>query len=250
MSPETKEPNRRAAVSGTSVNSLPARVAGVVRAPRTTLAAVAASPRWAGVLLLTTLVSFGCSAALLQTEAGRLALVDQWERTAIAFTGGVDDAEYARLEALSHQGVAYAAITAITSGPVMTFGLAVVLTLVLRAVLKSPASFVQVLAIVAHAGVILALRQVITTPLNYVSETLASPTTLVRLAGTLDESSPLARFLGVIDLFVAWWIVVLAIGVAVLARRPARRLALAFAGVYVALALLLAAAMALSGGTA
>jgi hypothetical protein len=43
---------------------------------------------------------------------------------------------------------------------------------------------------------------------------------------------------------------VLAVGVGALVRRPARPLALAFAGAYVALALLLAAAMALTGGTA
>jgi hypothetical protein len=214
------------------------------------MAAVVAAPRWTGVLLLTTLVGFICTAVLLRTEVGRLALLDQWERTAIAFTGSVDDAEYARLDALSHEGVAYAAVTALTAGPVMTLALAAVLTLVLRGILQSAASFAQVLAIVAHAGVIFALRHLVTAPLNYVSETLASPTTLVRLAGTIDEHSPLARFLGVIDLFVVWWIIVLAIGVAGIARRPARPLALAFAGIYVVLALLLAIVMALSGGTA
>jgi hypothetical protein len=231
------------------VNSLPARVLGVIRSPRATLAAVAATPRWVGVLLLTTLVSFGCSAALLQTEVGRLALVDQWERTAIAFGGGIDDAQYAELEELSAQSLPYAALTALLSGPVLTVGLAIVLLLLLRA-WRQAVTFGQTLAIVAHAGVILALRQVITTPLNYVTETLASPTTLVRLAGPLDESSPLARFLGVVDLFVIWWIVVLAVGVAIVAGRRTRPLAVAFTGAYVALAVLLALVMALSGGTA
>jgi hypothetical protein len=66
----------------------------------------------------------------------------------------------------------------------------------------------------------------------------------------LDEASPVARFLGVIDLFVVWYIVVLAIGVSVVSRRPTRRLALAFAGAYVVLALLAALVMAMSGGTA
>ena len=245
-----QEPNGGATVSGNTALkpntaiSLPARIAGMVRAPKTTLHAVAATPTWAGVLLTTTLVTFAANAALLQTEVGRLALVDQWERTAIAFGGAVDDAQYARFQELSHQGVGYAAITAIASGPVLTLGLALLLLLVLRSLLKTKATFQQVLGIVAHAGVILALRQLIAAPLDYAFETLASPTTLVRFAGSVDESSPVARFLGAIDVFVIWWVVVLAIGTAVLARRTTRPLALAFAGAYVALAVLLAIAMA------
>jgi len=43
---------------------------------------------------------------------------------------------------------------------------------------------------------------------------------------------------------------VLAIGVSVVSRQPTRGLALAFAGAYLALALLAALMMAVSGGTA
>jgi hypothetical protein len=232
------------------VTSLAAGIAGVVRKPSTTLADVAATPRWAGVLLLTTLVTFISSALLFKTEVGRLALVDQWERTAIAFGHRIDDAQYTRLETLSANGIGYAALSALVSGPILTVAVTLVLMLVARGILKSRASFRQLLAVAAYAGVILALRRVIAAPLNYASETLASPTTLVRVMSTLDETSPVARFLGVIDLFVLWWIVVLAIGVAGVGRRPARPLALAFTGAYVALALLLALAMAVSGGAA
>ena len=94
------------------------------------------------------------------------------------------------------------------------------------------------------------LRQVIATPVDYVRESIASPTTLVQFFSMLDEASPVARFLGVIDLFVVWWIVVLAVGVSVLYQRSTRSLALAFTGAYVALALLAALAMAVCGGTA
>lgn len=232
------------------MTSLSARITGVIRAPRSTLAAVAATPRWADVLLLTTLVSFLASAILLSTETGRLALVDQWERTALAFGGTVDDAQYAQLQDLSSQGIAYAAVTALTSGPVLVFALAALLLGASRTVVRSTASFSQILAIVSHAGVILALRQVIAAPLSYANETLASPTTLVRFAGVIDESSPVARFLGAIDLFVVWWIIVLAAGMAAIAGRRVRPVALALTGTYVALAVLLAIVMALSGGNA
>ena len=228
--------------------ALVARATGVIRSPKSTLAAVAAEPRWAGILLLTTAIAFLCNAALLRTEVGRVALVDQWERTAIAFGGAVDDTQYGRLAELSEQGVGYAALTALLSGPLLTVAVAAALALLLS-LLRNRLPFRQILAIVAHAGVILALRQIVTAPWNYATETLASPTTLVRVAGALDEGSSLARFLGIIDLFVIWWIVVLAIGIAGVARRPARSLALTFTGAYVALAVLMAIAMALSGGT-
>src|SRR5690349_17942206 len=127
---------------------------------------------------------------------------------------------------------------------------AVAVAALLFVALKPRQPFVELLTIASYSSVILALRQVISTPIYYVQESIASPTTLVRFFGMLDEASPVARFLGVIDLFVVWYIVVLAIGVSVVSRRPTRRLALAFAGAYVVLALLAALVMAMSGGTA
>src|SRR5207237_4737946 len=86
-------------------------------------------------------------------------------------------------------------------------------------------SYSQVLAVVAYAGVILALRQLIATPVDYVRESIASPTTLIQFFSMFDEASPVARFLGVIDLFVVWWLVVLAIVSSVLSDLGARSLA-------------------------
>jgi hypothetical protein len=243
------------------VHSLPARVYGVIRRPRATFAAIVAGPErsrgaapaWAPVLVTTTVITFMCSAGFLRTEIGRQALVDQWERTALAFGQTVDDAQYARMEdraASGSLGLMYAVVTALANGPALAFALAALLCVVLNRTTGRRASYVQVLAVVAYAGVILALRHVIATPIDYVRESMASPTTLVQFFTMLNESSPAARVLGMIDLLVVWWIVVLAIGMSVLYQRTTRRLVLAFAGVYVALALLAALAMAVSGGTA
>lgn len=232
------------------IETLPARAIGVIRRPRATFEVLVAAPRWADVLALTFVVTAASGAALLQTEVGRLALLDQWERTALAFGQPVDAAQYAALEAATRQGALYAVITAFISGPVVALGLTALLYVIFTGVLRGAATFQQLLAVVAHAGVILALRQVIAAPLNYAGETLASPTSLVRMFTMLDEASPLARFLGVVDLFVVWWIIVLEVGVSVLYRRAVRTLALTFVGIYVALALLLAGIMAVAGGTA
>jgi hypothetical protein len=234
------------------VKSLAARVAGIVRAPRVTMAYLSAlpAPPWLDVLAVSTLATFLPAAAFLLTPVGRTALVDQWERTAIAFGRPVDDALYAQFQALSGQGLAYAASLAIISGPVLTMAVTALIAVALRLTGQPAVAGRAILAVVAHASVILALRQLVAAPLNYLSETLASPTTLVHLMTGVDEAAPLARFLGVIDVVVVWWAVVLAFGVAALVKRRVRPVALTFAGVYVAIALLLALAMAVTGGTA
>jgi hypothetical protein len=194
-------------------------------------------------------VSAFAGGLLFQTEVGRLALVDQWERTAIAFGQPVDDARYEDLRALSERGVLYSAAASLLTGPVLIVGVASLLFVVLRSRVQ-PTSFRQMLAVVTHASVILTLRQVIAAPIAYARETTASPTALGVWFPMFDESSPMARFLGALDLFMIWWVVVLAIGVSVLYRRSARPLALTFVGAYVGIALVVAVATALLGGAA
>jgi hypothetical protein len=227
--------------------SLLARLKGIVIRPRPTFAAVVTRPRAAGALAVLTLVSFGAMAAFLATDVGQVALVDQWERTALAFGQTVDDARYAEMQRLSRYGIPYAAASAVVRGPVAVGAIAAVL-FGLSAVRGRRATFAQTLAVVAHAGVILALRDVVAAPLNYVRESFASPLTLVSLAGLLDEGSPLARFLALLDLLVLWWLVVLAVGLAVLYQSRARVMAATLLGLYIGIALLLAGAMAVLGG--
>lgn len=225
---------------------------GVIYAPRATFESLAAAPRWGDVLVLTFLVTALSSALLFETETGRLALLDQWERTALAFGQPVGDSEYAALSRASDNGAVYAIAGAFASGPLLAVALSGILFTLLRWLpgTRDGVRFQQVLAVLAHAGVILALRQVIAAPVVYARETLASPTTLNMFFASLNESSPVARFSGVLDLFVIWWIAVLAIGMSVLCRKPAPRLALSFMGAYLVMAGILTLAMALTGGTA
>jgi hypothetical protein len=180
-----------------------------------------------------------------QTEIGRLALVDQWERTAVAFGGNVTDAQHERLLALSEHGWAYGVAMGLLQGPVVTLGVS---ALIFAARGAARPRFVQALAVTSHAGVLLALRQIVLAPMTYLRETTASATAIGVWFPLLDEGSALARFLGLLDLFVIWWAIVLAIGVAAVYGRPARRLAGTFVGVYVGVASALAVAMAALGG--
>lgn len=234
----------------TTAASLPARILGVLRAPRKTFEAVAAAPRWAGVLAITFAVSASTTAPVLETEIGQLALLDQLDRIASGFGQQIDDARYAVLEEISENGAAYAIVTSFVSGPLLALGLSAVLTGALRTAVGGGATFRQVLAVVSHASVILALRQAITAPVVYARETLASPLTLSMFFSMLDEGSLLSRFAGSVDLFVIWWVAVIAVGMSVLYRLPAPRLAVVFMGIYVLLAVLFAGVMTLTGGAA
>jgi hypothetical protein len=225
------------------------RAFGIITSPRATFETIVQTPRWLEIVALTFLIAAGSAAIVLSTEVGQLALLDQWERTAVAFGRNVDDAEYAALDRASRNGALYAVVSSGVSGPLLVLVLSGVLFAAFRAAAPGAVTFRQVLAVVAHAGVILALRQVIAAPIVYASETLASPITMGLFFRMLDPASPFARFFGIIDLFVVWWVLVLAIGMSVLYRRPARRLAGVFVGAYVTLAVVLTAVMAATGGT-
>lgn len=228
--------------------SLAARMAGIIRRPRMTFQVVVAAPRPAPLLVLLFVVPFGLSAAFLSTDVGRQALIDQWERTAIAFGQPVDAARFAEYRTLSERRVAYAAAMALAGGPVAATAVAAVVYGVFTARGRRT-RFRQVLGVVAHAGVILLLRDLVATPIHYARESIGGATSLVRFVTAFDEGSPVARFLALVDVFVLWWLIVLAIGIAVLYDQRVRPIAATLGTVYVAGALALAGAMVLLGGT-
>jgi hypothetical protein len=212
------------------------------------MAAVASAPRWGDVLTASTVAAALAAGLLYATATGRQALVDQWERTAIAFGQEVDDGRYAELIELSEYGVWYGVAGALVTGPVATFAVAAAGLMLLRGE-KQP-RFRQVLAVAAHAGLILALRTIVGAPVSYMRETTASATSLGVWFPMLDEGTPAARFLGLLDLFALWWVIVLAIGFGLIFGRPARRLAPAFVGLYLTAATALAVAMSILGAQA
>jgi hypothetical protein len=217
------------------------RLLGVVRRPRSTFAAIAVSPRWAAPLVLLFAVYFGVSTALLATPEGRQALVDQWENTAIAFGQTVDDARYAELVRWSARGTSYAALTSFLTGPAAMVLMAGLLFGWFTGIRGGIASYGQVLAVVSSASVILMLRYLVVAPIIYARESMASPTTLATFFTIVDQSSPAARLFSFLDVFALWWLVVVAIGVAVVYRQRARSVAALLIGAYAAMALVMAA---------
>jgi len=88
---------------------------------------------------------------------------------------------------------------------------------------------------------VLVVQQIVVLPLDYAHESLTSPTNLAVFVSFLDDDTLIARLLGSIDLFFVWWLASLAIGLSVLYKRRTASTAAAILGVYVAIALVLAA---------
>jgi len=121
--------------------------------------------------------------------------------------------------------------------------------LVFNAALGGDATFRQLFSVIVHAGVISAAAQFFIAPLNLIRGSMESATNLGVLLPMLEEGSFLARLLGMVDLFVLWWVLVLAIGLGVLYRRRTQPIAFSLLGVYAVIAICVAAIMSRLGGT-
>ena len=185
-------------------------------------------------------------AVLLATTAGQQALADQWVQRAEAFGLSVDDALFARIEALGSHGALYGVALGLALGVLLPL----IAALVIKTLSSGRGSWAAALTLSGYASVPLVLRELVALPVGLVRESLASPLTLGTLFPMLDEASPVARFLWSIDLFVCWWLLLAALGAAALSGRKATPIATAFATVYAAGALLLSAAIYLASRTA
>lgn len=219
---------------------------GMLWRPRTTMTEVVQRPTWVWTWLVLLAVFAACAIALLSTTVGRQALVDERVRVAEALGGRVDDAAYAALQT-NPPWLVY-----LTSGGRLL--LTPDITLLVAAGLMGLAALDGVkvrygvaLAVTVHASVVLALQQIIATPLHFVRESLTSPTNIAGVLPWLEEGSLPARWLGAIDLFGLWWVWLLAVGLAAATGRPARRYLVRLLLAYVGVAALVAAVFAVLG---
>jgi hypothetical protein len=227
---------------------LAARIVGVITSPRDTYAAVAADPRWLGVMAVVLLVGCAATFIFLSTEVGKQAMFDQQIRVMESFGVKISDTAYARMEAGLDRAPYTGALGQALTVPLVALVISGLALMIFNAILGGDATFRQVFAVVAHSGVIVSLAQIFGLPLAYMRETMSSTTSLAVFLPFLDENSFAARFLGSIDLFQIWWLVSLAIGFGVLYRKKTGAIATTMIAVYASLALIVAAIRsALSG---
>jgi hypothetical protein len=237
-----------AAPEGSGSKSLPSRMIGVLISPGETFRGIVARPRWMDVMAVVTLVIAGLQFWLLSTDVGQQALLDQQVRQLESFGMTVTDQQYDGMQKGIASGGYLAAGMTLVFGPLMTLIISGILYAVFNAALGGDARFKQVLSVVTHAGVVPLLSALFATPLNYVRESMTSPTTLAVFLPMLEEGSFAGRLLGLVDLFLIWWVVVLSIGLAVLYRRRTGPIVVGLMSTYLGIVVLIALVMSAFGG--
>jgi hypothetical protein len=131
--------------------SLAVRMAGIVWAPGKTFRAVAAFPRWFGVLAIVTVLSAALWFWFTGTEPGQLALLDQQERQAEAWGQTLSDEQRARTERMLPFMRFLVGGTQLVMIPLLTVAISGILFGAFS-VLGGTASYRQVFAVTVHAG--------------------------------------------------------------------------------------------------
>ena len=224
----------------TQSRGLLARAVGVLLSPRATYAEVAARPRSLGALGLFLAISIAASFTFMSTQVGKDALLDQQIRTMESFGRQVPDAMYDRMEAMLQYAPYFSAAYIVVFFPLATLVVSGIVIAVFNAALGGAATFRQVYAVVAHSLMVIGLQQMFVYPLDYMKQSLSSPTNLAVFLPFLDDATFAARLFGSIDLFLIWWMVNLSIGVAVLYKKRTAPIGTALLVVYGVIAVIVA----------
>jgi hypothetical protein len=220
----------------------------MVRSPRATLTNAVVTPRSIDLGVLIVSIAAVCSAGFLMTRVGQLAALDQQVRQLESFGAAVNDETYARLRRLVPYRPAMSAAVIVIGWPMLWVALAAILKAIGNRAARIEASFAQVLTVVVHASAIFALRALIAAPANYVSESIGGATSLSILLPAFGESTFPARLLGAVDIFILWWVVLVAMGLGILYDTRAAPVARWLLCAYTAGAVVLAITQALRGG--
>ena len=218
-----------------------ARFVGIITAPRDTYARIVMKPKWLGMYVLTSvIIAFG-AALPTTTDAGKQAAVEQQVSAMESMGFQVSNEQYANIQKGTAILPYQTAISVVIFGIVMALILAGILFAIFNAAMGGNATFKQILTVLVHGSVITALGQLFTGPINYFRGAVTSATSLGSLLPMLDEQSFAGKLAGMIDIFVIWWLIVLAIGLAVLYRRKTQPIAMTFFGIYAAIIVAIAA---------
>ncbi len=225
-----------------------ARFFGVLFSPTETFQAVAAKPTWLVIALIVIVLTGGSQLWFQSTEVGRQATLDETIRKTEALGFKVSDQMYEGIR----QGimepapwrVALSAVAMVVTPLIMWAAIAGILFLVFAAT-GGQATFKQVFAVVVHSSVVTSVGTLIMTPVNYLRESLSSATNLGVFLPFLPEGSFVARLAGMVDVFLVWWVMVMAIGLAVCYRKKTRGVVTWLFVVYGVIAVAFAAFMAM-----
>lgn len=221
-----------------------ARLIGVLFSPKETFAAIVARPRWLAVMIVTLVMSSAAYYVILSSQDMQDAIVDQQVRAMESRGNVVSDQQIANIERfIGYLPVGYA-VGIFVLGPLFGAAIAGIVTGIFTALMGGNGTFKQVFAVMNHAGFIPAISALFIAGMLAVG---AKPigarppgANLGVFLPMLEDTSFLAVLLRSIDMFLLWWMVVLAIGLGVLYKRRTGPIATTFIGLYIVIALLIA----------
>jgi hypothetical protein len=215
------------------------RAIGVIFSPRETYTAVAARPRWFGVLMIALLIMSGAQFALLSTDVGKQLALDQQVGTLETFGQTVSDEQYAQMERGMENARYISPVFTLIFTPLFMALTAGILHVIFGLMGGGNGTYRQVYAISAHSAIISSLQLVFTTIMTIASGRPAGANLGV-FVPMLEETTFLVRFLQTIDVFYVWSTLSTAIGLAVLYRRRTGPIAMVLFGIYLVIALIVA----------
>jgi hypothetical protein len=227
---------------------LVARFMGIITSPKDTFTRLVPVPKWFGMLALTTVLVAVFSALPMTTDAGRQAGIDQQVEQRRSFGIETSDQDYAQMEKMSGMMPYITLAMVLIMSPIMAVIIAGILFAVFNAALGGEASFKQVLTIFVHAGAVSALSTVFSGVVNYFRGGMGSVANVGALLPMLPERSFLANLLGTVDVFLVWYVVVLAMGLGVLYRRRTQPIAISLFVLYAIIAIVIAVFKSRAGG--
>ena len=221
-----------------------ARIVGVFFSPEETFRSVVARPRWLGVMAITLVIGAACQYVILSSPELQDAIIDQQVRAMNSQGGGATEAQIAGIERfIGMLPVIYTVATFIL-GPLFVAAIAGILVGVFTTLMGGQGTFKQMYSVLTHSGVISMLSGVFSAALVL----SGVPPTGVRPPGAnlgifvpmLEDTAFVSVMLRTLDIFLLWWLVVLAIGIGVMYKRRPGGIATSLIGVYVVIALLVA----------
>ena len=238
--PNSMTTSASAAGSTPAPKNLVARFIGILVSPKATFQSVVAAPKVLGMLAVTS-VLIGVFAALpMMTDAGKQAAIETQVQQMQSMGFQVNDQMYEQMQKGANRMPYTAAIGGIVATPIMALIFSGILFAIFNAALGGEASFKQVFAVYIHGGPVSVASTALTGVVNYFSGRMGSVANLGALLPMLPEKSFAANFIGAIDIFIIWSLIVLAIGLGVLYKRRTQPIAISLLAVYGVIALVIA----------
>ena len=224
------------------------RFIGIITSPKDTFTSIVPAPKWFGMLALTTVLVAVFSALPMTTEAGKQAGIDQQVEQRRSFGIETSDRDYAQMEKMSGVMPYITLGMVVIVSPIIAVVISGILFAIFNAALGGEAAFKQVFSVFVHAGAVSALSTVFSGIVNYFRGGMGSVANVGALLPMLPERSFAANLLGTVDVFLVWYVIVLAMGLGVLYRRRTQPIAISLFVLYAVVAVVIAVIKSRAGG--